>query len=43
MSLRERELQAWNVSENRFPKKGRRTEELKFFLNYAILAPSSHN
>ncbi|MBD0359524.1 MAG: nitroreductase [Nitrososphaeraceae archaeon] len=43
MSLREHELQAWNVSENRFPKEGRRTEALKFLLNYAILAPSSHN
>ena len=42
-TLREPELQAWNISENQFPKEGTRTEQLKFLLNYAILAPSSHN
>jgi nitroreductase len=43
MSLREPEIQAWNVSENQFPKEGIKAEQLKFLSNYAILAPSSHN
>lgn len=43
LSLSEVELQAWNISENQFPKEGTKTEQLKFLLNYAILAPSSHN
>jgi Putative TM nitroreductase len=43
MSLRDPEVQAWNVSENQFPQKGPKTEQLKFLLKYAILAPSSHN
>ena len=42
-SLAESEFQAWNVSESQFPKDGTKTEQLKFLLNYAILAPSSHN
>jgi len=41
-SLHEPEFQAWNVSESQFPKDGTKTEQLKFLLNYAILAPSSH-
>lgn len=43
MSLSEPEFQAWNILEGRFPKDGRKTEQLKFMLSYAILAPSSHN
>jgi hypothetical protein len=43
MSLSEPEFQAWNVSERQFPKDGTKSEQLKFLLNYAILAPSSHN
>src|SRR5215510_8529110 len=43
MSPSEPEFQAWNVSECQFPKEGTKTEQLKFLLNYAILAPSSHN
>lgn len=43
MSLSKPEFQAWNVSESQFPKDGPKTEQLKFLLNYAILAPSSHN
>ena len=43
MSLSEPEFQAWNISESQFPKGGPKTEQLKFLLNYAILAPSSHN
>ena len=43
MPLREPEFQAWNASESQFPKEGTKTEQLKFLLNYAILAPSSHN
>lgn len=33
----------WNISENRFPADGNNIEKIKFFLKYAILAPSSHN
>jgi nitroreductase len=43
MSLREPELQAWNISENQFPTEATKSEQLKFLLNYAIIAPSSHN
>jgi hypothetical protein len=28
--LREPEIQAWNVSENQFPKEGAKIEQLKF-------------
>lgn len=41
--LHEPEFQAWNISESQFPKDGTKIEQLKFLLNYAILAPSSHN
>lgn len=43
MPPHEPEFQAWNVSESQFPNDGTKTEQLKFLLNYAILAPSSHN
>ncbi|OKH30965.1 hypothetical protein NIES2101_41915 [Calothrix sp. HK-06] len=33
----------WNVQETDFPATGTSEEKLKFILNYAILAPSSHN
>jgi hypothetical protein len=33
----------WNVQETDFPATGTPEEKLKFVLNYAILAPSSHN
>lgn len=33
----------WNISESEFPKLGSPSEQLKFLLNYAILAPSGHN
>src|SRR3712207_6427594 len=36
-------LEAWNVSENDFPKDGSFSEKLHFLLRYAILAPSGHN
>lgn len=36
-------LEAWEISESEFPVKGQPSEKLKFFLNYAILAPSGHN
>lgn len=42
-SLNEPEFQPWNVSGNQFPKDGTKTDQMKFLLNYAILAPSSHN
>jgi len=33
----------WSVKTEDFPKKGSATEKLRFLLNYAVLAPSSHN
>ncbi|MBF2064845.1 MAG: nitroreductase [Calothrix sp. C42_A2020_038] len=33
----------WNVQDTEFPTTGTPEEKLKFVLNYAILAPSSHN
>ncbi len=39
----EASLQAWNVKESDFPANDSREEMLTFLLNYAILAPSSHN
>ncbi|PAX56133.1 hypothetical protein [Brunnivagina elsteri] len=33
----------WNIKEKDFPKTSTKAEQLKFLLNYAILAPSSHN
>ncbi|MDY6897181.1 MAG: nitroreductase [Cyanobacteriota bacterium] len=36
-------LSIWKVKENEFPQTGTTEEKLKFILNYAILAPSSHN
>ena len=41
--LHEPEFQAWNVTESQFPREGSKIEQMKFLLNYAILAPSSHN
>lgn len=34
---------AWEVSEKDFPKSGKAKDKLKFFVKYAILAPSGHN
>jgi hypothetical protein len=34
---------AWEVSENDFPSTGTIQEKMKFFVRYAILAPSGHN
>jgi nitroreductase len=36
-------LIAWEVSEKDFPKSGSIKDKLKFFIRYAILAPSGHN
>jgi hypothetical protein len=36
-------LEPWNISEDEFPKEGLMYDKLKFFLRYAILAPSIHN
>lgn len=33
----------WSISERGFPRKGTTAEKLRFVLNYAVLAPSSHN
>lgn len=33
----------WNIQETDFPRTGTSEEKIKFILNYAILAPSSHN
>ena len=49
MSLSRREdsdpggFTAWNIVESEFPVEGNNIDKLEFFLNYAILAPSSHN
>ena len=37
------ELDPWNVREDTFPMDGLMHSKLKFFLKYAILAPSIHN
>jgi nitroreductase len=36
-------LKVWEISENDFPSNGTLFEKFKFFINYAILAPSGHN
>ena len=36
-------LDTWTVSEQAFPVGGRRSEKLRFLVNYAMLAPSRHN
>jgi hypothetical protein len=36
-------VDAWQVKESDFPVNSSNEEKLKFLLNYAILAPSSHN
>lgn len=33
----------WDTKDKDFPKKARQKEQLKFILNFAIMAPSSHN
>jgi hypothetical protein len=33
----------WEISEGAFPKAGTSSDKLRFLLNYAVLAPSSHN
>ncbi|MBI5643183.1 MAG: nitroreductase [Deltaproteobacteria bacterium] len=37
------ERDPWTIDEADFPKDGSPSEKLQFLLNYAILAPSSHN
>jgi hypothetical protein len=37
------ELRAWKISERDFPSAGSNHDKLKFFVSYAVLAPSSHN
>ena len=41
--MNEPAFEAWNVSENKFPREGINVDKLTFLLKYAILAPSSHN
>ncbi len=36
-------LNPWEIAESGFPADGTTLEQLKFLLNYAILAPSGHN
>ena len=33
----------WQVDDGQFPSDGSLTERLRFFVRYAVLAPSSHN
>lgn len=35
--------QAWNIKESDFPRAGALQEQIKFILQYGILAPSTHN
>ncbi|MDD1734040.1 MAG: hypothetical protein LUP01_00185, partial [Methanothrix sp.] len=40
----ESSLEVWNINESEFPENNSSAQErLTFLLNYAILAPSSHN
>ena len=39
----EASIEAWNIKESDFPNNSSSDEKLAFLLNYAILAPSSHN
>jgi hypothetical protein len=41
--IRQSYLSAWQVAEEAFPRTGTPQEQLKFLVNYAVLAPSSHN
>ena len=41
--MNEPAFEAWNVSEDKFPRDGSNIDKLTFLLKYAILAPSSHN
>lgn len=41
--MNESALSAWRVDESGFPANGSIEEKLRFAVNYAILAPSSHN
>ena len=41
--MNETTLSAWRVDESDFPSGGSIEEKLRFAVNYAILAPSSHN
>jgi len=34
---------AWKVSDSEFPREGSSSDKLRYLLNYAMLAPSSHN
>lgn len=43
MSLSGDWLAAWQVSDDQFPSSGSWHEQARFFLKFAILAPSSHN
>lgn len=36
-------VDVWSIKESDFPNKGAAEDKLNFLLNYAILAPSSHN
>jgi nucleotide-binding universal stress UspA family protein len=38
-----RDIDPWDVEEQNFPARGTNEEKLRFLLNYAVLAPSSHN
>lgn len=38
-----KELDVWNVNEDTYPAQGSAEEKFRFLLQYAILAPSSHN
>jgi hypothetical protein len=41
--MSKRTCNIWNINETEFPRTGAPREQLQFLLNYAVLAPSSHN
>ena len=43
MDLKGENYRAWQVKPEDFPISGSLTEQLKFLLNFAVLAPSTHN
>ena len=42
MKIKENYL-AWGIDVNAFPKNGNDAKQLEFLVNFAVLAPSSHN
>lgn len=43
MKFSDESLENWRIAETDFPQAGSAADKLRFLLNYAVLAPSSHN